>query len=116
MAKQLAFNEEARAAIARGVTKLARAVKITLGPRGRNAVLDKGYGSPTVTKDGVSVAEEIGSTISPAGHPFSLPVTRLVNMPGQRCRCLVFCSPHQVKSRGKLCFSWALGQYNCGAR
>ena len=59
MAKQLAFNEEARAAIARGVTKLARAVKVTLGPRGRNAVLDKGYGSPTVTKDGVSVAEEI---------------------------------------------------------
>ena len=41
------------------VTKLARAVKVTLGPRGRNAVLDKGYGSPTVTKDGVSVAEEI---------------------------------------------------------
>ena len=59
MAKQLLFDEEARAAIARGVTKLARAVKVTLGPRGRNAVLDKGYGSPTVTKDGVSVAEEI---------------------------------------------------------
>ncbi|MEK6622401.1 MAG: chaperonin GroEL, partial [Planctomycetota bacterium] len=59
MAKQLAFNGEARAAIARGVSKLARAVKVTLGPRGRNAVLDKGYGSPTVTKDGVSVAEEI---------------------------------------------------------
>ncbi len=59
MAKQLAFNEEARAAIARGVSKLARAVKVTLGPRGRNAVLDKGYGSPTVTKDGASVAEEI---------------------------------------------------------
>src|SRR3972149_2394812 len=59
MAKQLLFSEDARAAIARGVTKLARAVKVTLGPRGRNAVLDKGYGSPTVTKDGVSVAEEI---------------------------------------------------------
>ncbi|HHT9110794.1 MAG TPA: chaperonin GroEL, partial [Candidatus Brocadiaceae bacterium] len=59
MAKQLAFDEEARSAIARGVSKLARAVKVTLGPRGRNAVLDKGYGSPTVTKDGVSVAEEI---------------------------------------------------------
>lgn len=59
MAKQLAFNEEARAAIARGVSKLARAVKSTLGPRGRNAVLDKGWGSPTVTKDGVTVAEEI---------------------------------------------------------
>ncbi|MCL4725798.1 MAG: chaperonin GroEL, partial [Candidatus Kuenenia stuttgartiensis] len=58
MAKQLAFSDEARAAIARGVTKLARAVKVTLGPRGRNAVLDKGYGSPTVTKDGVTVADE----------------------------------------------------------
>lgn len=59
MAKQLAFNEEARAAIAKGVSKLARAVKSTLGPRGRNAVLDKGWGSPTITKDGVTVAEEI---------------------------------------------------------
>ena len=59
MAKQLAFKEDARAALARGVSKLARAVKSTLGPRGRNAVLDKGFGSPTVTKDGVTVAEEI---------------------------------------------------------
>src|SRR3970040_635433 len=58
MAKQLLFSEDARAAIARGVTKLARAVKVTLGPRGRNALLDKGYGSPTVTKDGVTVADE----------------------------------------------------------
>ncbi|MBI2560723.1 MAG: chaperonin GroEL [Planctomycetes bacterium] len=59
MAKQLTFKEDARAALARGVSKLARAVKSTLGPRGRNAVLDKGFGSPTVTKDGVTVAEEI---------------------------------------------------------
>lgn len=59
MAKQLAFKEDARAALARGVSKLARAVKSTLGPRGRNAVLDKGFGSPIVTKDGVTVAEEI---------------------------------------------------------
>ena len=59
MAKQLIFESEARNAIARGVEKLARAVKSTLGPRGRNAVLDKGYGSPNVTKDGVTVAEEI---------------------------------------------------------
>jgi len=55
----LSFEAEARNAIARGVKKLARAVKVTLGPRGRNAVLDKGYGSPNVTKDGVTVAEEI---------------------------------------------------------
>ncbi|OHC01414.1 MAG: chaperonin GroL [Planctomycetes bacterium RIFCSPLOWO2_12_FULL_40_19] len=58
-AKQLVFGEDARMAIKRGVTKLANAVKSTLGPRGRNAVLDKGWGSPTITKDGVTVAEEI---------------------------------------------------------
>ncbi len=57
--KMLAFDSEARAALMRGVTKLADAVKSTLGPRGRNAILDKGWGAPTVTKDGVSVAEEI---------------------------------------------------------
>jgi len=59
MAKQLAFNVEARDALKRGVEKLARSVKATLGPKGRNAVLDKSWGSPTVTKDGVTVAEEI---------------------------------------------------------
>jgi chaperonin GroEL len=58
-AKMLAFDAEARAALMAGVTKLAAAVKSTLGPRGRNAILDKGWGAPTVTKDGVSVAEEI---------------------------------------------------------
>src|ERR1700694_4516912 len=58
-AKQLAYNEEARQKLLSGVSKLARAVKSTLGPRGRNAVIDKGWGSPTVTKDGVTVAEEI---------------------------------------------------------
>src|SRR3954466_16048495 len=55
----LAYDEEARQKLASGVSKLARAVKSTLGPRGRNAVIDKGWGSPTVTKDGVTVAEEI---------------------------------------------------------
>jgi chaperonin GroEL len=58
-AKMLAFDAEARKSLLDGVTKLSRAVKVTLGPRGRNAVLDKGWGSPTVTKDGVSVAEEV---------------------------------------------------------
>ncbi|KKL49568.1 hypothetical protein LCGC14_2314220, partial [marine sediment metagenome] len=58
-AKQLLFREEARLAIKRGVSKLASAVKCTLGPRGRNAILDKGWGGPTITKDGVTVAEEI---------------------------------------------------------
>jgi chaperonin GroEL len=59
MAKQLLFNEEARAALLRGVNVIAHAVKVTLGPKGRNVVIDKKYGSPTVTKDGVAVAKEI---------------------------------------------------------
>src|SRR5437879_1258660 len=58
-AKMLAFDAEAREALLEGVTKLARAVKSTLGPRGRNAVINKVWGSPTITKDGVTVAEEI---------------------------------------------------------
>src|SRR5947209_14588145 len=59
MAKQLAFDQEAREKIKGGVQKLARAVKVTLGPKGRNVVLDKSFGGPRVTKDGVSVAEEV---------------------------------------------------------
>ena len=58
-AKQLLFSEQARQKILEGVEILARAVKVTLGPRGRNVVLDKKWGSPTVTKDGVTVAKEI---------------------------------------------------------
>ncbi len=58
-AKQLLFNEDARKSLLRGVEKLSRAVKVTLGPKGRNVVLDKKYGSPTITKDGVTVAKEI---------------------------------------------------------
>jgi chaperonin GroEL len=59
MAKMIAFDQEARDAIRRGVSKLARAVKVTLGPKGRNVILQKSFGSPTVTKDGVTVAKEI---------------------------------------------------------
>src|SRR3990167_7597333 len=59
MAKQLAFREDARNAIARGIDQLAEAVKVTLGPKGRNVVIDKKFGAPTVTKDGVTVAKEI---------------------------------------------------------
>jgi chaperonin GroEL len=58
-AKQLKFDEDARKALLRGVEKLSRAVKVTLGPKGRNVVLDKKFGSPTITKDGVTVAKEI---------------------------------------------------------
>ena len=59
MAKQLKFDEAARQSLLRGVEKLARAVKSTLGPSGRNVILDKKFGSPTITKDGVTVAKEI---------------------------------------------------------
>src|SRR5512135_2706477 len=58
-AKNLIYNEQARRALERGVNKVADAVKVTLGPKGRNVVLDKKWGSPTITKDGVTVAKEI---------------------------------------------------------
>src|SRR6187551_3890506 len=61
-AKQLAYADEARQKLLSGVSKLARAVRATLGPRGRNAILDKGWGSPNITKDGVTVAEDIELT------------------------------------------------------
>src|SRR5215469_12278409 len=59
MPKQISFDEDARRALERGVNQLADAVKITLGPRGRNVVLDKKFGGPTVTNDGVTIAREI---------------------------------------------------------
>ena len=59
MAKDIVYREDARSAILRGVNALADAVKVTLGPKGRNVVLDKKFGSPTITKDGVTVAKEI---------------------------------------------------------
>ncbi len=59
MAKKIIFNEEARKSLKRGVDAVANAVKVTIGPRGRNVVIDKGYGAPTITNDGVSIAKEI---------------------------------------------------------
>ena len=59
MAKQIHFNLDARDGLRRGVDSLANAVKVTLGPKGRNVVIDRKFGSPTVTKDGVTVAKEI---------------------------------------------------------
>src|SRR4029077_7267971 len=59
MSKKILYNEDARKALKRGIDAVADAVKITIGPRGRNVVLDKGYGSPTITNDGVSIAKEI---------------------------------------------------------
>ncbi len=58
-AKQIVYSENSRQAILRGVNQLADAVKVTLGPRGRNVVLEKKFGGPTITKDGVTVAKEI---------------------------------------------------------
>ena len=59
MAKMIAFDQEAQEAMRRGIAKLAKAVKVTLGPKGRNVIIEKSFGSPTVTKDGVTVAKEI---------------------------------------------------------
>ena len=59
MAKQIKFDSEARNALKDGVDQMAKAVKVTLGPKGRNVVLEKSFGSPTITKDGVTVAKEI---------------------------------------------------------
>ena len=59
MAKNITFDTEARTKIKSGVDKLANAVKVTLGPKGRNVIIDKKFGAPTITKDGVSVAKEI---------------------------------------------------------
>src|SRR3989338_4055194 len=59
MAKQILFHDKVRGMIKRGVDKLADTVKVTLGPRGRNVILDKGFGSPTITNDGVTIAKEI---------------------------------------------------------
>ena len=59
MAKQLLYSDQARGAILKGVNQLADAVKATLGPKGRNAILDKKFGAPTITKDGVTVAKEV---------------------------------------------------------
>ncbi len=58
-AKELKFGDDARSRMIAGVNTLANAVKVTLGPKGRNVVLDKSFGAPTITKDGVSVAKEI---------------------------------------------------------
>ena len=67
--KELHFNTEARAALKRGVDQLAEAVKVTLGPKGRNVVIDKKFGAPTVTKDGVTVAPRHSGSRSRAATP-----------------------------------------------
>jgi hypothetical protein len=59
MAKRIVYGDQARQAVLRGINQLADAVKVTLGPKGRNVILDKKFGSPTITKDGVTVAKEI---------------------------------------------------------
>jgi len=59
MAKQISFKEDARGKLQKGINQLADTVKVTLGPKGRNVVLDKGFGAPTITNDGVTIAKEI---------------------------------------------------------
>ena len=73
MAKNIVYNEEARQALMRGINKLAAAVRVTLGPKGRNVVLEKKFGSPVVTKDGVTVAKEVDleDPLAPPPRPCS---------------------------------------------
>ena len=81
-AKMIAFDQDARQAMQRGVAKLARAVKVTLGPRGRNVIIQKSFGSPTVTKDGVTVAKEIeltGRLARPATTPRATAINQTVS-------------------------------------
>jgi len=68
MAKILSFDEDARRALERGIDKLANAVKVTLGPKGRNVVLDKKFGAPTITNDGVTIARDIGGLARHLAH------------------------------------------------
>src|SRR5947207_12822138 len=79
MAKQLLYTDDARKKLLSGADKLARAVGITLGPTGRNVILDKSFGGPTVTKDGVTVAKEIDLP-----DPFENMGTKLVNAVAQK--------------------------------
>jgi chaperonin GroEL (HSP60 family) len=62
MAKDVKYSEDARQSIKRGIDKVADAVKVTIGPKGRNAILDKGYGAPTITNDGVSIVKLISTS------------------------------------------------------
>jgi chaperonin GroEL len=94
MAKQIIYGEQSRQAILRGVNQLADAVKVTLGPKGRNVVLDKKFGSPTITKDGVTVAKEIdlkdplenmGAQMVPRRSPARRRIRRATARPRQPC-------------------------------
>ena len=91
MAKLLKFDEEARRALEAGVNKLADAVKVTLGPKGRNVVLDKKFGAPTITNDGVSIAKEVELE-----DPFENMGAQLVKVsPPRRTTSLVTAPPLQ---------------------
>ena len=93
MPKLIAFNEEARRGLERGMNTLADAVKVTLGPKGRNVVLEKKWGAPTITNDGVSIAKEIeledpyekiGSSHAMDNSPTSSETTGLSRFPLER--------------------------------
>ena len=73
MAKEIKFSEEARKSLERGVNKLADTVKVTLGPKGRNVILQKSFGAPLITNDGVTIAKETKCTTK--GNPSSMPTT-----------------------------------------
>ena len=79
MAKQIIFREKAKESLKRGIDAVADAVKITLGPKGRNVILEKGYGAPTITNDGVTIAKEI--TFRPFGPSVILTASATASIP-----------------------------------
>ena len=83
MAKEILFDQEARDLLKKGVDQLANAVKVTLGPKGRNVILGKSYGAPHITKDGVSVAKEIALSSFVRSHlrPTTMPVMVPLRLP-----------------------------------
>ena len=97
MAKQIVTGENSRQAILRGVNALADAVKITLGPKGRNAVIEKKFGAPVITKDGVTVAKEIElqDPLENMGAQMVREVASKTSLKGERTRLTEYCSSSQ---------------------
>jgi hypothetical protein len=96
MAKQIMFDDEARQKVREGINKLARTVRVTLGPGGRNVILQKSFGSPSITKDGVSVAKEIDLS-----DPFENMGAKLVNEVAKKTNDVARGRPEVPGDRGQ---------------
>ena len=109
MAKEIKFNSDARDALKRGVDSLSNAVKVTLGPKGRNVVIDKKFGSPSITKDGVTVAKEIEleNTIENMGAQMVKEVaSKTADQAGDGTTTATILAQSMVSNGLKKCNSW----------